>query len=393
MRIKSLKNFGKALLIGSIGSVVLTYQACTGGFTATTMGEGSFESTAVRLGDLIPRTDKYDSTCRTNAAYDACIIQQNPLARGTVLDPDPAKKVLQIGEIANYGVKLTSLGAGGFLENATISVQTLKSPRVSVSPTEFKAPFSAQSRAALEQVNAYYWINRTAEYFDIRTEGRLPAMGKNIKVIVDDNLTGYDAAKNTIRMKSNEETFVPLSGDIAVHLFGVANVMLANPSGWAKLSAEKHVTCEAVDSGCCKALSGCANAIRFGVGEYFAASMFPEHTRIGEAIVNTGHAQVISSVTREIASLSTHRLSQVFMTSKGSAQAMGLIYASMWWEIRKAPGSKIDDIDRIFIEHLALLDGNDDFRSAIMKAKSVDQRLFDGRNSAKFDNQLAGRGL
>ena len=65
----------------------------------------------------------------------------------------------------------------------------------------------------------------------------------------------------------------------------------------------------------------------------------------------------------------------------------------MWFEIRKASGTQSNEIDRLFLEHLSLLDGNDDFRTAFAKVKTVDARLFGGRHSSKFDNQLSTRGI
>lgn len=379
-------NFRNVLLAASLGFMAMSNQGCTG-FVALMDESGSVDKASV-----VPNTDKYDENCQTNSAFDACIIQQNPAVRGGTVAKTVNERSRQVEEIAKYGVKLTSLSGSGFLENSTIAVHSLKNPRANVSPEELRSAAS-QSLSALEQVNTYYWINRAAEYFDVRTEGKLPAKGQNIKVVVDDTITGYDAKKNTIRLKSTESTSVGLNGDIAIHLFGVANLTLANPAGWETLSATKHSTCEAVSEGCCKTATGCANAIRFGVGEYFAASMFPEHTAIGEGIANNGQAQKLSGVTRDLASVSSSSASSVYSTSKGSIQAMGLIYASIWWEVRSAAGPKVNEIDRIFLEHLSELDGDDDFKTAIAKAQSVDARLFDGRHSQKFDDQLAARGL
>jgi hypothetical protein len=237
-------------------------------------------------------------------------------------------------------------------------------------------------------------MNRAAEYFDARTGGALPAKNKNIKVVVDDTVTGYETATNTIRLKMTDATSaVAWSGDVAVHMFGLANLMLANPNGWRTLAAAKHLTCNATDKGCCTTLAGCGNAIRFGVGEYFAASLFPTRTRVGEAIVNTGNPQIIAGVARDVSSLVSNSASQIFSNSSGHAQSMGLLYAAIWWQVRAAAGQSSAEIDRIFLEHLSLIDGSDDFRSAIAKAKTVDARLYSGAHSAQFDAQLTARGL
>ena len=346
---------------------------------------------------LVPDSDKLDPKCLTSSAYDACLVMQNQLANsGPVLSTDALARQTQLVAQAIYGVKLTSLSGNGKLENATIRVLSLNSPQVATVQAALKVPPGTANASGFEQVNTYYWMNRAAEYFDSRSSGALPAKGKGLQVIVDDTITGYEAATNTIRLKSTESGgAIAWNGDVAIHLFGVANLMLAHPSGWTSLSNTKHQTCAAIDKGCCASFNGCASAIRFGVGEYFAASMFPLRTRIGEGLVNSGNPQIIASVSRDVASLATNTSNQIFADSTGNAQAMGILYAAMWWQVRAAAVAtrSVDDIDRIFLEHLTLLDGNDDFRTAFIKAKSVDARLFSGKHSAKFDAQLTARGL
>lgn len=376
--------------------MVFGYQNC-GQFSLDASKMGSFSSLGATLSagaTLVPSTDKFDAGCMSNSAYDACVLRQNPIASGaTTLTADPAARRSQIAGVSLYGVKLTSLSGTGKLENSTISVRALDGSQASASAGNLKVAPSADS-SNFEQANVYYWMNRAAEYFDARTDGALPAKGKAIKVVVNDTITGYEIASNTIRLKKTDDVgAVAWNGDIAVHMFGLANVALANPTGWATLSATKHLTCNAIDKGCCASNIGCANAIRFGAAEYFAVSVFPSRTRVGEAVVNTGNPQIIGGVARDVASLSSTTAPAAYTNSSGHAQSMGLIYASLWWEVRSAAGTQSSDIDRIFLEHLSLVDGTDDFRTAIAKAKTVDARLFSGRHSAKFDAQLAAKGL
>lgn len=374
--------FPTKIAIGfSAAFMVFAFQNC-GQFSVDVSKSASFASlgaTSSAGAVLVPSTDKTDPNCAASGAYDACIYRQNPIvASGN----------------AYYGVKLTSLSGSGRLENATLSVRSIDGSQAVANPAVLKVAPSTNGASFFEQVNTYYWMNRAAEYFDARTNGALPAKGKGLKVIVDDTITGYEIATKTIRFKRTDAAgAIAWNGDLIVHMFGLANLMVANPSGWSTLSASKHATCSAVDKGCCTAAVGCANAIRFGVGEYFAASLFPDHTRVGEAIVNTGNPQIIAGVARDVASLSSSTAAQVFSTSAGYAEAMGLVYASMWWQVRAAAGSDSGEIDRIFLEHLSLIDGTDDFASAISKAKTIDARLYGGRHAAQFDAQLTARGL
>lgn len=377
--------------------MVFGFQNC-GQFAVETQKLGEFASIGSSSSAgavLVPSTDKIDPTCATNPAYDACIVRQNPIA--TTVSPAPADAAGRISQAAGqsiYGVKLTSLGGSGRLENATLSVRSVDGSQVIANPVNLKVSPALTGPSNFEQVNTYYWMNRAAEYFDARTSGALPAKNKAIKVVVDDTINGYETATRTIRMKRTEAGgAVAWNGDVAVHMFGLANLMVANPNGWITLSATKHLTCSAIDNGCCATATGCANALRFGVGEYFAISMFPDHTRVGEGVVNTGNPQIIAGVLRDVASLKTTTAAQVFNDAAGNAQALGLVYASMWWEVRLAAGADGAEIDRIFLEHLTLIGGSDDLKSGFAKAKSVDARLFGGRHSAQFDAQLTARGL
>ncbi|CAN5657261.1 hypothetical protein BH10BDE1_BH10BDE1_27070 [soil metagenome] len=394
---RSMERPMKIAIAAAAVGLVLGFQNC-GQFTVDPSFSGQFGSlgsTPSAGAVLVPNTDKTDTSCPSNSAYDACIIKQNPIAAGgTVLSNDTTARRAQVASQSFYGVKLTSLGGSGKLENSTLSVRSVNGMQADAVPTALKVAPGTAGSSSFEQANVYYWMNRAAEYFDARTKGSLPAKAKGIKVVVDDTITGYETATNTIRLKMTDSSqTVAWSGDIAVHLFGLANLMLANPNGWTTLAAAKHQTCNAIDKGCCATLSGCGNAIRFGVGEYFAASMFPDHTRIGDAIVNTGNPQIIAGVARDVASLSSNTASQIFTNSSGNAQAMGLLYAAIWWQVRAASGQSSAEIDRIFLEHLSLIDGSDDFRTAIAKAKTVDARLYGGSHSAQFDAQLTARGL
>ncbi|MCB0361638.1 MAG: hypothetical protein KDD35_02900, partial [Bdellovibrionales bacterium] len=70
------------------------------------------------------------------------------------------------------------------------------------------------------------------------------------------------------------------------------------------------------------------------------------------------------------------------------------VYASVWWEVRKSVGlAGAPHIDTLYMEHLALLDGKDDFNSALSKIKSVDTRLFGSRYYKEFVNQFRSRGI
>lgn len=348
--------------------------------------------------DLEPKTDKFDPSCLSNPTYDACVIKQNPVAQlGVALATAKDTRQSQLAGAALYGVKLTSLSGSGSLENSTISVLSMKTPRVPTIVGALKErPLTAGS-SNFEQANVYYWLNRTAEYFDGRTSV-LPAKGKGVKVVVDDTITGYDPANNTIRLKMTDAAgAVAWNADLVVHLFGVANLHLANPTGWNSMSATTHRSCSSLDKGCCAQAIGCAGAIKFGVGEYFAAVMNPQRSKIGDGFTANGTAQVFPGAQRDLTSMSTATAPTLFANSAGDVHSMGLLYTSLWFEARRAAstvqGLSLSDFDRMFLEHLTLLNGSDTFATALDKARSVDQRLFAGRYSSYLTAEQTRRGL
>lgn len=393
-----MRKLTNAIFALALVTIVISYQNC-GEFkvdSSLSGGMSSLGSTGSAGAVLEPDTDKIDTSCATNPAYDACVIKQNPTAHlSAALSTTAETRRSQLGNAAIYGVKLTSLSGSGKLENSMLSVHSLRATISSLSFANLKTQPMSVGSSNFEQVNTYYWMNRAAEYLDARTAGTLPAKGKSIKVIVDDTITGYEASSNTIRLKMTDATgAVAWNGDLAIHLFGVANAYLANPAGWNSLSGTTHQTCNAVDKGCCTAATGCAGAIRFGVGEYFAACLFPNRTRIGDGFNNsTTSAQALPGLARDVAGAATQTVSTLFGASQGDVRSMGVLYASIWWEVRRKAGVQSAEIDRIFMEHLNLLNGNDTFVSAINKAKSVDTRLYSGRYSGSFDSELSKRGL
>ncbi len=122
--------------------------------------------------------------------------------------------------------------------------------------------------------------------------------------------------------------------------------------------------------------------------------MFPNRTTIGDGFNNTSAgAQALPGISRDLASAASKTAPALFTAAQGDARSLGLLYASIWWEVRRQAGAQSADIDRIFMEHLTLLNGADTFSSAISKAKTVDSRLFSGQYSSALDAELAKRGL
>ncbi len=383
--------------------LVFAYQNCTEfkadpNAISKVISQGS---NAVASPDLVPRTDRIDTSCASNPAFDACIFQQNPvaMANGAQLSGTGTVRVAELNTRQSYGVKLTSLVGNGKLENSTIKVTSINTPELSGVPNGLKTLYPlAPNSSAFEQVMAYYWINRASEYLDSRLRGQLPAKGKGIRVVVDDTITGYNPSTNTIHLRQTSTSNVAWSGEILVHLFALANLEHASSGAMRTKSAIKNLTCPAPSLQCCSSVNGCAAALQFGVGDYVAAIMFPNRPLIGETLVNTGQAASIAGFPRDMTQLRNRSLLDAYNSSgtggsAGDVGAMGLVYANVWWEVRVAAGTNAHEVDQLFFEHLKLLNGDDDFRTALLKISNTDSRLFGGRYTNSLVQEFQRRGL
>ncbi|HRK08527.1 MAG TPA: hypothetical protein PLZ57_12220 [Pseudobdellovibrionaceae bacterium] len=383
--------------------LVFAYQNCTEfkadpNAISKVISQGSSGAASA---DLVPRTDRLDSNCASNSAFDACIFQQNPvaMANGAQLSGTGTVRATELNTRQTYGVKLTSLAGNGKLENATVKVTSINTPELNGVPNGLKTVYPlAPNSSAFEQVMAYYWINRTSEYLDARLRGQLPAKGKGVKVVVDDTITGYNPTSNTIHLRQTSTSNVAWSGEILVHLFALANLEHASSGAMRTKSATKNLTCPAPSLQCCSSVNGCAAALQFGVGDYVAAIMFPNRPLIGETLVNTGQAATIAGFPRDMTQLRNRTLLDAYNSSgtggsAGDVGAMGLVYANVWWEVRVAAGTNSHEVDQLFFEHLKLLNGDDDFRTALLKISNADSRLFAGRYTNALVQEFQRRGL
>jgi hypothetical protein len=114
--------------------------------------------------------------------------------------------------------------------------------------------------------------------------------------------------------------------------------------------------------------------------------------------VNTGQAASIAGFPRDMTQLRNRNLLDAYNSSgtggsAGDVGAMGLVYANVWWEVRVAAGTNAHEVDQLFFEHLKLLNGDDDFRTALLKISNTDSRLFGGRYTNSLVQEFQRRGL
>lgn len=351
---------------------------------------------------LRPTTDKLDPACMTSAAYDACIFLKNPVAqKGSPLGSPTA--LTEIAAVQTYGVKLSGVAAAGPLENPSFKIRTLSGTPVQlVGGTTAKKAISDDSTRSVAQLMTFYWLNRTKEYVEAST-GVFYAKDKGIEVFVDDHITGWSAKNNSIHLivapDGRNEAW---NGDLTIHNLALANLHYATNGGISSGLETKHKICGNLYAGCCTTDRGCARAISSGVGDYMVAMMFPETPSIGETWANSIDGTSACAISRDLRLIKDRTVVDAYgactaSLSAGNVTVLGGIYASMWWNVRAAAetakAGAAREIDTIFMQHLAVLTGADDFSTALAKIKSVDARLYAGRYSAMFDTEFRRRGL
>lgn len=381
--------------------LVLGFQNCSPfGVDPNAMGRSlSFASTGGS--DLQPTSDKLDSNCMSNYEYDACLFKKNPVAqKGSALN-GVGNQASGLDSLQVYGVKLTGLDTSGTLSNSTIRVETVRGTPVSTFAKNFRFRAQNDGTQQFSQLMTYYWLTRSIEYIEARTN-YFPARGKNIRVVVDDSIAGWSPTTNSIHLKLDDDgNTMALNADLAIHFLGVANLHYATNGAINTLgggTASKHKDCGLKTNGCCTSKLGCARAIESAVGDYFVGMVFPDQPAIGETWSNRIEGLGFCSQPRDLRTSATRTAQAAYdacgTAGTGEVATMGTIYASIWWEVRKSVGTTgASDVDTLFMQHLPLLTGGDDFQTAKAKIKSVDSRLFGGKYSPAFDAQFAARGL
>lgn len=384
------------MFVSSMAVSAVLFQNCTPFEIDPNKIRGSiYEFGSSGGGELQPASDKYDTGCMSSSAYDSCIVRKNPQsskAERSLSSAAPAATA-QI-----YGVKLTGVLSTGFLENNTISVDTVIGSRVSTYTNTLKFQIDDASHGH-DQVLAYYWINRAAEYLHART-GVLPAKDKGIKVFVQDSFGGFAPRSNSIHLRRDG---MSSSAEFGIYYFGLANLHHASDGAAGDIAnSNKHRLCDGKEAGCCTSSNGCARAIASGVGDYFVAVMFPDRPIVGEELAQNNQGLVRCMIRRNLTTIGSITAQMVFdscpaIADRGDVTLLGSVYASIWWRVRIQAASRDAtgerDIDALFMHHLAEVRGSDDFKTLLPKIKSIDSRLFNGRYSPLFDAEFATRGL
>src|SRR5690606_12457030 len=117
---------------------------------------------------------------------------------------------------------------------------------------------------------------------------------------------------------------------------------------------------------------GCSQALLRGSGDFFVSMLFEEAPGLGEFHRQSLSGQSICGRKRSPEDFKNTSFSQGFelcSERKGSSLALGMVYASIWQEVRSQYDPKV--VEEVFLNHLSKLDGNDTFQSALTKIQTT----------------------
>ncbi|MCB0386982.1 MAG: hypothetical protein KDD43_16430, partial [Bdellovibrionales bacterium] len=331
--------------------------ACTGeGFLPKKGGVGGLSSQDVLR--RIPSTDKMDKDCSTSSSYSMCLYLKNPVSQNATVLSDP-ESATELNLQRTFGVKLTGVDGSGRLQNSSVEIVTLEGTAVDTAKLQsYKELGVDDASNFLEQQMAYYWANRSIEYLSAWA-GNLYVKNQGIKIIVDDRTHGWRPSTKSIHLKkSSLGKSMAANGGLVVHLLAQANLWLATGGEIDNLSGDsKHQACGTHDKGCCRNPTGCSRALASGAADYMVAIMFPDDPGMGEYWSNSLDGVKSCTQSRNLkymSAITATDANQACSGQAGEVHALGSVYASIWWDVRKKaeenrPGSG-REIDTLYMD-------------------------------------------
>lgn len=364
---------------GFVVSVVIVVAGCT----KIGVQEGSEASTFKEAENCI------------NSAVDACIFNKSAVSQSkTIMTAE------RLGGYQTSGVSLPGRDGSGFLQNSDFSVITASTERVNA--TKGFRQYYDPNASYLEQVMAYYYAAAAASWMSSR--GSFPASGAGIKFVADSSFSGWVESKNEIHLERNGQSFpAALDASIILNLYAQANISKASGGAshtglGAKAGACNEAGGFSAPYACCLSAAGCGPALVSGSADYFVAAFFGKgRTLVGDGWRNDPWGLTICGLRRDPAlhTALTATSASSGCVSRGAthqANALGLLYASIWWEVRQKV-TNVADFDKFFLKHLALIAGGDDFASIKSKILTLDTNQFSSAYGSLMSAEFARRGL
>lgn len=317
---------------------------------------------------FIPESDRVTLSC--HHAGEICVYLKNPVFQESkLISPTD---LINLKSSQNFSAKLTGVDKSGFIKNQHFDILSTNGARLTLSAA-LETRGLDSDHVAVSYLNAYYWLNRAHEYLKTGFKS-YPSLGHEIKVYVDDAFEGWSWRNRSLHLDSSKKS--ALSADVLLLLFGEAQVGFATEGEIYNPSPTLHNECSGDPVGCCKTSSGCSQALLRGSGDAFVSMLFEDALGVGEFHHQNISGQSVCGKARNPAEFKDVTFAQAFSmcTGKsGSALAMGMVYASIWHEVRKSYDSK--KVDEVFLKHLYKLDGSDGYQTALTKIQATCSEL------------------
>lgn len=375
-----------ALLTGILG-LVLFYQNCGKNFVVNDLSS----SVAIFQGSTNPN-------CLNDGTSDACLFLKNMVSQSD--SPQRSQSAANIEALQTYAVSLNGMISGSQLTNTSFSsYQKGASTPLAKDPSQkWNFRYSdALGKIKLGQVMSFYWAN-VAVNQALQSTGVFYAVNRGIKLISNDSVYGWAPSKNQIHLKSATDTSdMALDASLTVYFLGLANLDYATNGRIHQVTKTNHVACDAGAKDCCQSKVGCSRAIASGAADYLVAMTFPESPAVGDGFSDKVNGKSLCGMTtgRNPQSVAAMTMTQAYALcgagQQGNTFVMGSVYASIWFNVRNGAGAVPSEVDRLYMLHLAQLNGDDDFTTAKAKILAIDQSEFGGKYSSRFNQEFSQR--
>ena len=351
--------------------------------------------------------------CFANTGFNACVFWKNPVAQRGSAYGTPVNAGSNLSADQVHAVKLEGYDDSGLLKNSSFLVRALtpagRLESLSTTSKQFKYNFGNDALHRAGQVMAFYWLTLQEKYMSVVT-GAFFAAKKGISVIsfvanFENAYWDSDLQEVVIGSSASGNEFA-LSAEVYAHEMGHGNISYAtNLKIEETVGAFESISCANNQAVCCKTANGCSWAINEGQADYHAAILFPTNTNMLETFFNSQAGLSECGLPRGIDANKNLTAVQAYdacpagpPSVKGEVHVTGRIYASVWWEVRKAaeaaePGKGADEVDVLFTNHLVALEGRDTFITAFDKIEAVDLALYKSKYTQKFKDEFIKRGL
>ena len=349
------------------------------------------------------------ANCLTNADSLLCLFNKNPVAQAGYALLDDSEASSQVAPLQVFSAAITGNYAGK-LENEFVRATRFDGVGYDVSlANSLKIPYEASRADDLAQALSYYWYSRVISAEGARL-GNLPLLRRKIRIFTSDAISGWSSRRSSIHLaKRTPRLGEAFDASSLVFLMGVANADIASNGDLSgDIANETLANCGGQNGPsnrklCCATDQGCPRALLSGAAEYFQAMTFASKPAMGELLGNRIDGLRICGIPRNISALTSLSRSAAFSAcssdaAPGHSGAMGLLFASILWELRKQAfsdggESRVIEFDRLYIDSLAQFRSNDTIATSKTKILYIDQTIYGGRFNLRIQDEFTRRGF